>query len=204
MQSISKVLFGIANSLLVPDIVLLIVFFVWAVVLLGATYGAYMARRRNARLLDEVVKELSVESMGRLKETLPQCSSSMFVSYLSDVLSRQPDEGYGEWILNRFETESFREINTARLLAKVGPVLGLMGTLISMSPALVGLSSGDISGMAYNMQVVFATTVVGLVVSIVGLFVQQLKQRWLAKDVNDLERVIGVWILSSKQKEVEE
>ena len=30
-----------------------------------------------------------------------------------------------------------------------------------MGPALVGLSTGDIASMAYNMQVAFATTVVG-------------------------------------------
>jgi len=56
-----------------------------------------------------------------------------------------------------------------------------------MSPALVGLSTGDISGMAYNMQVVFSATVVGLVISVVGLFTQQLKSRWYAIDVSRLE-----------------
>ena len=71
-------------------------------------------------------------------------------------------------------------------------MLGLLGTLISMSPALVGLSTGDISGMAYNMQVVFASTVVGLVISAVGLFTCQLKQRWYANDVNNLDRVCRV------------
>ena len=39
------------------------------------------------------------------------------------------------------------------------------------------------------MQVVFATTVVGLVVSGVGLVSLQLKQRWYAKDVNNLDYV---------------
>ena len=79
-----------------------------------------------------------------------------------------------------------------KMLAKIGPVLGLIGTLISMSPALVGLSTGDISGMAYNMQVVFATTVVGLVISAVGLISMQFKQRWYAKDVNNLDYVSRV------------
>ena len=41
-------------------------------------------------------------------------------------------------------------------------MLGLMGTLIPMGPALVGLSTGDIASMAYNMQVAFATTVVAV------------------------------------------
>jgi biopolymer transport protein ExbB/TolQ len=78
------------------------------------------------------------------------------------------------------------------MLAKLGPVLGLIGTLIAMSPALVGLSTGDIAGMAYNMQVVFATTVVGLVVSAIGLITLQFKQRWYAGEVNRLDFVARI------------
>ncbi len=47
MEIVSKILFGIANSLLVPDIVLLILFFVYAVILAVTTYNAYMFRRKN-------------------------------------------------------------------------------------------------------------------------------------------------------------
>ena len=68
-----------------------------------------------------------------------------------------------------------------------------------MSPALVGLSSGDIGVMAYTMQVVFATTVVGLVISLVGLITLQYKQRWYTRDVNILEYVSSL-LLASKTK----
>jgi len=90
------------------------------------------------------------------------------------------------------KNEAEKDIATSKLLAKVGPVLGLIGTLIAMSPALTGLSSGDISGMAYNMQVVFATTVVGLVISLIGMITLQFKQRWYAKDTNNLDYVAQI------------
>ena len=64
---------------------------------------------------------------------------------------------------------------------------GLMGTLIPMGPALVGLSTGDIASMAYNMQVAFATTVVGLFSSAIGFITQQVKQRWYLQDMTNLE-----------------
>ena len=92
------------------------------------------------------------------------------------------------------EAEAAKDVNLSRLLTKLGPVLGLIGTLISMSPALVGLSTGDISGMAYNMQVVFSATVVGLVISVVGLFTQQLKSRWHQQDISRLEYVSSQYI----------
>ena len=192
MQAISKVLFGIANSLLIPDIVLLILFFVWALIILGATYAAYMNRRKNQRIIGSAIKELTPQGLPEFTSLSATLAPSTFSTYLSDLLGSDASEDYADWLLGEYESVAAGELNTARLLTKVGPVLGLMGTLISMSPALVGLSTGDISGMAYNMQVVFSTTVLGLVISIIGLFVQQVKQRWFAADVNNLDRVARV------------
>lgn len=56
-----------------------------------------------------------------------------------------------------------------------------------MGPALAGLASGDIASMAYNMQIAFATTVVGLVAGAVGFLTQQVKQRWYLQDMTNLE-----------------
>ena len=95
-------------------------------------------------------------------------------------------------LFTNFENDAEKDVVTSKLLAKVGPVLGLIGTLIAMSPALTGLSQGDISKMASNMQVVFATTVVGLVVSLVGLVTLQFKQRWYAKEVNQLDYITRI------------
>ena len=72
----------------------------------------------------------------------------------------------------------------------MGPILGLMGTLIPMGPALVGLATGDIASMAYNMQVAFATTVVGLVVSAIGFITQQAKERWAMHNLMILDFIV--------------
>ena len=69
----------------------------------------------------------------------------------------------------------------------MGPMLGVMGPVIPMGPAFVGLSTVDIASMAYNMQVAFATTVVGLFSSAIGFITQQVKQRWYLQDMTNLE-----------------
>ena len=102
-----------------------------------------------------------------------------------DLLYHPASADYSDFLITKFEHKAEKDVSLSKMLAKIGPVLGLIGTLISMSPALVGLSTGDISGMAYNMQVVFATTVVGLVISAVGLISMQFKHPvpengWLA------------------------
>ena len=200
MELISKMLFGIANSLLIPDIILLIVFFIRALVLLGSTYNQFMVRRRNNRRLSTVIKELQPSGISALRNLLPKKHDALFTEYLADILDHPADEAYTDYLITHYETEVARDVNLSRLLTKLGPVLGLIGTLISMSPALVGLSTGDISGMAYNMQVVFSATVVGLVISAVGLFTQQLKTRWYAKDVNNLEFVSRIYTESHEKE----
>ena len=200
MEIISKGLFGIANSLLIPDVILLIFFFVRALIMLGGTYSQFMIRRSNSRLLDDTIKELQPDGISHLRSLLPGKPNSLLTQYLSDLLSHPATEEYADFIISHYETEAAKDVNLSRLLTKLGPVLGLIGTLISMSPALVGLSTGDISGMAYNMQVVFSATVVGLVISAVGLFTQQLKSRWYAKDVNRLDYVSRIYQQSHEKE----
>lgn len=193
MEFISKALFGIANSLLIPDVILLIFFFFRSLLLIGSTYHLFITRRRNSKTFDAPIKALTPDGIETLKSLLPKCTESLFTSYLTDLLHNHPgDDDYAEYMLARFENEAAKDCYLSHLLTKLGPVLGLIGTLISMSPALVGLSSGDISGMAYNMQVVFASTVVGLLISAVGLATHQLKQRWYAKDYNNLDYVTRI------------
>ena len=193
MEYISKTLFWVANSLLIPDIIILLILFVRSLMLFGSFYNQYMIKRRNDRNLDNAIKSLSPDNVDDLYKLIPTSDNSLFIKYLRDLLTSSYTEDYANYQISLFENEADKDLSVSRLLAKIGPILGLIGTLIAMSPALVGLSTGDISGMAYNMQVVFATTVIGLVVSATGLLTQQFKQRWSEKDLPLLEYVSRVF-----------
>jgi hypothetical protein len=169
MEYISRALFGIANILLIPDVIMLIIFFIRSIILLVTTSMQYANRRKDGH-------------------------GSLYTKYRNLLYDQEPSEAYADYLAAQMEAEAAKDVNLSRLLTKLGPVLGLIGTLISMSPALVGLSTGDISGMAYNMQVVFSATVVGLVISVVGLFTQQLKSRWHQQDISRLEYVSSQYI----------
>lgn len=186
MELISKILFGIANSLLIPDIILLIILFVRAIMLAGSFYGQFITNRKNMAKLQPVIDKFKDHDTQALVDLLPKRNNAPVIPYMRDILEHGADEDFADYTISNFEILVTKDLTVSRLLAKMGPVLGLVGTLIAMSPALVGLSTGDIGGMAYNMQVVFATTVVGLVISAVGLITLQYKQRWYAKDVNNL------------------
>ena len=192
MDNISQILFLVSDSLLIPDIIVLLVLFVRALFLVGSFYNQYITKYKNERQLRPILNQLTPERMEELQSALPEKDNSLYIKYLRAILARPADDTYADYMITNFENDAEKDVVTSKLLAKVGPVLGLIGTLIAMSPALTGLSQGDISKMASNMQVVFATTVVGLVVSLVGLVTLQFKQRWYAKEVNQLDYITRI------------
>lgn len=199
MEWITKILFGISNSLLIPDILLLIGFFVYVIVLAGTFYGRFLTRRRNGAVLRPLIDHLAEHSAAELAAALPKYDNALVLPYLRRLLECPGDLDYAEYLIDDFEARAAKDLIPCRILTKIGPMLGLMGTLISMSPALVGLSSGDVSGMAYNMQIVFATTVVGLLISGIALVVLFYTARWYRRDRADLVYVANV--LSSRSDE---
>ena len=188
MNYISDILYWISTGLLVPVIVLLIFFFLRSLLLIGSFFGQYLAIRRTASLISTEVDSLTKENVQSLAERLPKKNPSLVVTYMNRLLAAD-SAAMRQRLLADFEIEVDKDLSTSKTLSKMGPMLGLMGTLIPMGPALVGLSTGDIASMAYNMQVAFATTVVGLFAAAIGFITQQVKQRWYLQDMTNLEFV---------------
>lgn len=190
MNYISDILFWISTGLLVPVIVLLIYFFCRALILAGTFFGQYIDRQRVMKQLQPEIDNLT--DVDTLSEKLPSRSRSLFVQYLKQMMEAADNFPKIDKIMADYEIAAEKDLAISKLLTKMGPMLGLMGTLIPMGPALVGLSTGDIASMAYNMQVAFATTVVGLFSSAVGFATQQAKQRWYISELNDLEYIANL------------
>lgn len=187
MNIISNILYWISTGLLVPVIVLLIFFFIRSLVLIGGFFGQYMQVKKLSVPLQEKIAKLTAESYSEFAEELPEKPKTLLASYAKQIMDARGNEAKTELLLSEYELDASKEISTSKILTKMGPILGLMGTLIPMGPALVGLANGDIASMAYNMQVAFATTVVGLTVSAIGFITQQAKERWSVKDITVLE-----------------
>ena len=192
MNYISDVLFWISNGLLVPVVVLLILFFLRSLLLIGNFFGQYLQIRKVDRLFMDKVENLTPATVDQLRESLPKNTKSPLLGCLAGILDTSKDRAHRQLLLSDYEIAADKDLSTSKTLSKMGPMLGLMGTLIPMGPALVGLSTGDIGSMAYNMQVAFATTVVGLFSAAIGFITQQVKQRWYTRDLNRLEFVTEV------------
>jgi biopolymer transport protein ExbB/TolQ len=198
MNAISDILFWISTGLMVPVIVLLIILFIRSILLIGGFFGQYLSIRKTEKILRESMEGLTTDSVDELTDKLPVKSDALVIKYIREMLNVQNSSAHIQRLLANFEIMADKDLALCKMLTKLGPILGLMGTLIPMGPALVGLSTGDIASMAYNMQVAFATTVVGLFASGIGFITQQVKQRWYLQDLTNLEFLAE--LLNEKQK----
>lgn len=90
---------------------------------------------------------------------------------------------------DRLAHRARRAIERADLLARIGPMLGLMGTLIPLGPGLAGLGNGHLDVLAQAVTVAFNTTVMGLLVGIVGFLLGRLRRRWYDTAMAQLEEI---------------
>ncbi|MDY5318837.1 MAG: MotA/TolQ/ExbB proton channel family protein [Candidatus Egerieousia sp.] len=187
MKIVSEILFIVSNGLMIPVILLLLYFLVKAIWILLGLYGQIKVQREISSTLKALVRDYSEEYIKDTQIKLQATGESIVSEYLKRIIEHKHDSRYCEHELADFQVEVQKILAKYRMLVKFGPMLGLMGTLIPMGPALVGLGLGDISSMAYNMQVAFATTVIGMLVSGIGLCTLQLNQRYYAGYLNDLE-----------------
>ena len=187
MEIISDILYWISTGLLVPVIVALILLFLRSLLLIGSFFGQYLAIRKSAAQIRKALTGITSENIDSVTANLPKKSDMLVVSFVKKMIESKDNYAEVKRLLAEFEIAADKDIATCKILSKLGPMLGLMGTLIPMGPALAGLASGDIESMARNMQVAFATTVTGLVAAAIGYVTQQVKQRWYLQDMTNLE-----------------
>ncbi len=204
MNEITQILYWISTGLLVPVIILLLFFFVKAVLTVGAFYSMYMHKLRFNKTMQPIFDSLEKNNVRDILSKTQLNNKLVSASFLVKLLKLSASDIHYQKTLNDFEIMCQKELASSQTLAKIGPILGLMGTLIPMGPALVGLASGDIASMATNMQVAFATTVIGLLIGAVGFIVLQIKRRWFSADINNLEFVAELLqqndLISSSEK----
>ncbi len=192
MDFIIQTLYWISSGLLIPTIVLLLLFLAQGLFVVGGFYGLYAHRMAYEKSVKPALDNLTADNAPEVLDADHVRKTGLVNLYLDRLVAAAHNPVKAEKVLADFEMACEKDLAVVKTLAKIGPILGLMGTLIPMGPALVGLASGDMASLAQNMQVAFATTVVGLLVGAIGFFCNQIKTRWYASDLSDLEYIYAV------------
>jgi biopolymer transport protein ExbB/TolQ len=195
---IEEVLFDISEALLVPVLVLTVAALALVLVEAGSLLVEVRRRRhRNLWELERAVEECRARlAAGRPNEALAVLLPFAWNERMEDALAgvveqcARPDaEARIGKRLAEFDYLSLRRLERTRILVRMGPALGLMGTLIPLSPALAGLAVGDVATLTENLRVAFSVTVAGLLIGAFAFAIALVRDRLYAQDYSDVEYV---------------
>ena len=94
-----------------------------------------------------------------------------------------------EEVLQQEEIAVAGRLDRTRLFVRIGPMLGLAGTIIPLGPALQSLLGGDMAGMVNHLVVGFGAVVCGLVMSGVSYFITLVRERWTRVELKEMENL---------------
>lgn len=195
---IEDFLFELAEALLYPVLIAALLTVILVVVELGILAGElYKRRNRGIDKLEFVIAHVKAYlAAGDTQSALATVrtlgySKSMQGALEALILQRGlPDsEDRIAKRLAEYDYKSLKRLERTRILVRMGPALGLMGTLIPLSPALAALAEGNVQQLTNDLRVAFSVTVAGLLVGMIAFAVSLVRDRLYAQDFSDVEYV---------------
>jgi biopolymer transport protein ExbB/TolQ len=194
-HDIEQVIFDVAEALRVPVLILVLVALAAVLVELGGFLVELVRRRRRdfARLERAVAS--ANDALGKKNEQAalaalrPVSWSPSMEHTVGQLLSEVGDDNRLAKQLADFDFGSLRRLERTRMLVRFGPAIGLMGTLIPLSPALSGLAAGNVQKLSDNLRVAFSVTVLGLLVGATAYGISLVRDRLYGQDLSDLEYI---------------
>jgi len=211
ITALQNIIYLISNALLIPVMALLVGGVAFSLFELGRFVYELIQRRKHPSRIEEIAwifdrenaTEAERKSGERLREALKiirsKGSSKLvhdFINDLERLSAKIKDERIlkvqVEKTIQDYEEKVARRTEITRILVRVGPMLGLMGTLIPMGPALLALSQGDVVTLANNLIVAFGTTVLGLLIGGIAYMMTEVRNRWYDRDLSDIAYICEV------------
>jgi biopolymer transport protein ExbB/TolQ len=200
-HDIDQAIYHVANALQIPVLILALLALAAVIYEFGAYLIELRGRRRRvfARISSSAEQArralFAHDRSGAAAAASGVARSQVMAETLAFIVKNARTPG-GDHQINKaladFDFDSQRRLGRTRILVRAGPALGLMGTLIPLSPALTGLANGNTTALSENLRVAFSVTVVGLLVGAVAFAISLSRDRMYGQDLSDLEYVAAI------------
>lgn len=192
------ILHDIAQGLLVPTMVLIILLILVSLFFLGQIIVEYCTERRHFKQnragivngienasYDQVVEVVADSGLLRFQK------AALVVVARNMGLGEEPLFALAQMEVNRAEKHYKNRLAWTDTISKIAPLLGLMGTLIPLGPGIVAMGQGQIETLSNSLLLAFDATVCGLVCAIFSLVISKIRSGWYTEYVDVLESVMS-------------
>lgn len=188
LSTLENGLFALSQVLRLPVITLLWICVAAALGMAAGCVVEFLARRRERYSFD-LNRWLQagpiLNAADARQAELPAPLRSLLRNIEDETEKDSLDDGGLEHVVLEREHRVRQTLGPSRMLVKVGPSLGLLGTLIPMGTALASLTAGNIEAMAGQMVVAFTTTIIGLSAGTIAYVVQVVRHGWVNETVRE-------------------
>lgn len=194
-EFLGKALHLISQSLLIPVIVGLLFYIAYAVVELGSLISEYSQRKKvSCEKIGDMIQNLhGVLEVREVisNDTISESQRDVLIAIVAhDNLTSNSLAALARKLVEEEELKSAKTLEKTDMLARWGPALGLMGTLIPLGPGLAALGRGDVNALAQAVIIAFDTTIVGLAAGCIGYSISKIRKRWYAQHISTLEAIM--------------
>lgn len=190
---LSGILNVVAQSLLLPVMILLVVFIIFAVIELGGIVAEYTGRKKIT-VQDKSVIIKNIASCETQEQMCQVINYTQLTKHDKDLLcsiakldkqlyDKETREILARNLLEEEEFKVTRSLEKLDIVAKVGAGCGLLGTIIPMGPGLAALGTGDMQTLVTNLTVAFNTTTAGLAAGSLCYVIAKIRRRWYEVDI---------------------
>lgn len=198
-EILTTLLHGISQSLLIPVIVILLIFIFFTLISFGGLISEYSSRKKlKLEEMESLIKKLSkLNDYNVMKETVDnsEISENYKIAIIKIIdnheFGKETRIAFANKIIEEEEIKMEKSVEKTDTIVRLGPTIGLMGTLIPMGPGLAGLGAGNIEILAQSIIIAFDTTVTGLAAASVAYIISRLRKRWYEEDLSNFEVLIN-------------
>ena len=188
----------ISQSLTIPVLIILLVIVIISIITLGGAIAEYTSRRKVPvgtirDLIYEINRAQSVEALKDIVNNakIPKAQRKVLNEIASSSeLGDASREALARKLFEFEEEKTMNSLQKTDIITRIGPTLGLMGTLIPMGPGLAALGAGDINTLASSLTVAFNTTIVGIGSGALCYFIGKIRSGWYDRYLSDLDALI--------------
>jgi biopolymer transport protein ExbB/TolQ len=200
VNGLQQTIYDISRALLWPVLIAAILCLIWVLIELGFfLYELYLRfRYRDIEALEaRTLRARKAFADGKPRTAyryLQENNYSLVVAhFLFDLIRNYQTQRLAAKplkLLQDYEFYTVKRLERTRILVRIGPMLGLMGTLIPLSPALVGLATGNVAKLSVNLVTAFSVTVVGLLIGGIAFVISIVRDRIYSQDISDMEYLL--------------
>ena len=188
-MSISDYLSGIMHAgsqiLQIPTIGCLIVLTMLVSFCVGWLTVEYFAERRHFKINHvQTIARMRAGDYGSIRDIVNESAlladQKKRLLVVVDNMGLRDEELYALAQIEIAKGERIykRRVNLTDMIAKIGPMLGLMGTLIPLGPGIVAMGQGKVELLSQSLLIAFDTTILGLVSAVVAMVVSRFRKTW--------------------------